>query len=290
MAGASDADLVAPLALGNAGSSSDAVRLRHCGGGVADTVVYGAGNADGWIDDGGVEADSTAPAPVGGLAIARRADGGDSDACGTDFALGAPSPGAPNAVASLCTPGGFTVKVNELLPDPEGSDDGAEWIELYNAAASPQSLDGWSIEIAKSDWTDFSYTVPAGVAIAAGAFLTIGGADANADLVADGLSLGNAASAPDGVRLVDCQGVVQDSVLYADPIDEIDDPLLDDAGAETVAALPHESLSVGRAIDGSDTDDNGVDFLEDLPRPRAPNDVGARDGIPVGKGAQHRGV
>jgi hypothetical protein len=289
--GGPDADIAAPLALGNAGSSSDAVRLRHCGGGVADTVVYGAGNADGWIDDGGIEAESTAPAPVGGLAIARRVDGVDSDACGVDFALAPPSPGAPNAVAALCTPGGFTVKVNELLPDPEGTDDGAEWIEIFNAGASPQSLDGWSIEIAKSDWSDFAYTVPADVTIAPGAFLVIGGADSQADLVADGLSLGNAASAPDGVRLVDCQDVVQDSVLYADPIDEIDDPLLDDAGATTVAALPHESLSVGRTIDGSDTDDNGIDFLEDLPpTPGAPNDVGARNGIPVAKGCPAPGA
>jgi hypothetical protein len=289
--GTSDADLAAPLALGNAGSSSDAVRLRHCGGGVADTVVYGEGNADGWIDDGGAEAESTAPAPLGGLAIARRVDGVDSDACGADFALAVPSPGAANAVASLCTPGGFTVKVNELLPDPEGTDDGAEWIELYNAGASPQSLDGWSIEIAKSDWTDFAYTVPAGVALAPGAFLAIGGADTEADLVADGLSLGNAASAPDGVRLVDCQKVVQDSVLYADPFDEIDDALLDDAGDTTIAALPHESLSVGRALDGSDTDDNGVDFLEDLPpTPGEPNDVGARGGTPVGKGCPAPGA
>ena len=283
--GSADADLAAPLALGNAGSSSDAVRLRHCGGGVADTVVYGAGNADGWIDDEGVEATSTAPAPIDGLAIARRSDGVDSDVCGADFALAAPTPGAANAAAALCMPGGLTVKVNELLPDPEGTDDGAEWIELYNAGASSQSLDGWSIEIAKSDWTDFAYTVPAGVAIAAGAFLTIGGTSADADLVADDLTLGNAASAPDGVRLVDCREVVQDSVLYGDPLDEIDDSLLDDAGATTVAALPHESLSVGRAIDGWDTDDNGVDFHEDLPpTPGEPNDVGARGGVPIGKG------
>jgi hypothetical protein len=285
LGGTSDADVDAQLALGNAGSSSDAVRLRHCGGGVADTVVYGDDNADGWIDDGGVEAESTAPAPVGGLAIARRIDGADSDACGADFALADPSPGAPNAVGSTCMPGAFTLKVNELLPDPEGSDDGAEWIEVYNAGPSTQSLDGWSIEIAKSDWTDSTYTVPSGVAIVAGAFLTIGGADAEADLVVDDLSLGNAASAPDGVRLVDCHEVVQDSVLYADPIDEIDDSLLDDDGGTTVASLPHESLSVGRAIDGSDTDDNGADFLEDLPpTPGEPNDVGARAGVPVAKG------
>jgi hypothetical protein len=289
--GISNADLGTPLTLGNAGSSSDAVRLRHCGGRVADTVVYGEGNSDGWPDDGGDQAKSLAPAPLGGLSIARRTDGADSDQCGADFALAEPSPGAPNAVGATCTPGAFTVKLNELLPDPEGEDDGAEWIELYNAGVSSQPLDGWSIEIAKSDWADFAYAIPAGVAIAAGAFLVIGGADAEVDLAADDLTLGNAASAPDGVRIVDCEKGVQDTVLYADPTDEIDEPLLDDIGATTVAALPHESLSVGRSIDGSDTDDNASDFLEDLPpTPGEPNDVGARGGVPVGKGCAAPGA
>ena len=289
--GIPEADLPASLTLGNAGSSSDALRLRHCGGGIADTVVYGEPNSDGWLDDAGDEAESLAPAPVGGLAIARRTDGVDSDASGADFVLAEPSPGAPNAVGTTCAAGVFTVKVNELLPDPEGEDDGSEWIEIYNAGALPQSLDGWSIEIAKSDWADFAFPVPSGVVIAAGAFLVIGGADAGADLLADDLSLGNAASAPDGVRIVDCGKVVQDTVLYADPIDELDEPLLDDGGDTSVAALPHESLSVGRAVDGSDTDDNGVDFLEDLPpTPGGPNDVGAKGGVPVSKGCAAPGT
>jgi hypothetical protein len=280
-----DADLTASLSLGNAGSSGDAVRLLHCGGGVADTVVYGPDNVDGWIDDSGDAATSLAPAPLGGIAIARRADGIDSDACAADFALATPSPGEPNAALPTCAPGSFTVKLNELLPDPSGEDDGVEWIELYNAGPSSQTLDGWSLEIAKSDWSDFTFAIPAGVELVGGAFLVIGGADADADLVAEGLSLGNATAAPDGVRLVDCDNAVQDTVLYADLEDDLQEALVDDVGGTTIAPFPHASLSVGRVDDGVDTDDNGADFLEDLPpTPGSPNDVGTRQGAPVGKG------
>jgi hypothetical protein len=264
------------LTLGNAGSSADAVRLRHCGGGVSDTVVYGPYNSDGWIDDGGAVATALAPGSAGGVAIARRVDGADSDDCATDFGLAPPTPGESNAVSS-CVPGDRTLTINELLPDPEGEDDGAEWIEIHHAGASDQPLAGWTIEIAKSDWTDLAYAFPDDASIGAGGFLVV--ADDGA-----GLSLGNASAAPDGVRLVDCEGAVQDTVLYADPLDELEEPLLDDLGGTTVAAIPHESLSLGRIVDGRDTDDNARDFLEDLPpTPGSPNDVGTGNGVPVPK-------
>ncbi len=283
--GVPDSVLAAGLTLGNAGSSGDAVQLRHCGGGVADTVVYGADNPDGWLDDGGGEAVSLAPAPLGGVSIARRTDGIDSDACGADFALATPSPGASNGVGAACAPGAFTLKVNELLPDPAGEDEGAEWIELYNAGASAQPLDGWSVEIAKSDWADAVHVIPTGVFLDGGGFLVIGGDETEADVVVDAFSLGNATAAPDGVRLLDCQGAVQDTVLYADLTDDLEEPLMDDVGAQSAAAFPHESLSVGRVGDGVDSDDNGGDFLEDLPpTPGSPNDVGAAHGVPVAKG------
>ncbi|HMV70258.1 MAG TPA: lamin tail domain-containing protein, partial [Myxococcota bacterium] len=45
-------DVVAPgFSMGNATVDADAVRLVDCQGGVRDTVVYGGGNADGWLSD-----------------------------------------------------------------------------------------------------------------------------------------------------------------------------------------------------------------------------------------------
>lgn len=37
------------------------------------------------------------------------------------------------------------VVINEVFPDPEGEEDGAEWVELYNSTAGPYSLNGCTI-------------------------------------------------------------------------------------------------------------------------------------------------
>ena len=40
----------------------------------------------------------------------------------------------------------FTISISEFLPNPEGSDTGNEWIELYNSGAEELSLNGWQID------------------------------------------------------------------------------------------------------------------------------------------------
>lgn len=47
----------------------------------------------------------------------------------------------PKTVPPLVT----TVKINELLPDPEGADEDGEWIELFNDGTEKVNLDGWKI-------------------------------------------------------------------------------------------------------------------------------------------------
>ena len=79
-------------------------------------------------------------------------------------------------------------------------------------------------------------------------------------------SLGNSSSAPDGVRLEDCTGAVQDTVLYGDPADPIEDlELEDDQGLSSMATMPESNMSVGRTDDGVDTDDNSADFTTNMP-------------------------
>ena len=68
-------DVIVPadndLSFGSGGSNADAVRLLHCGPGVADTVIYGPSledgtgeNTDEWLDDlGKALATSIAPKP-----------------------------------------------------------------------------------------------------------------------------------------------------------------------------------------------------------------------------------
>ena len=81
------------------------------------------------------------------------------------------------------------------------------------------------------------------------------------------LSLGNASSGYDGVRLIDCPGQIQDSLLYAkdDAVSASDEEITEgDNGDTSAASLPESGLSLGRIPDGSDSDVNSVDFQSNL--------------------------
>ena len=38
------------------------------------------------------------------------------------------------------------VRINEILPNPLGTDTGTEWVEIYNAGPGPVDLTGWAID------------------------------------------------------------------------------------------------------------------------------------------------
>ena len=168
---------------GSASSNSDAVRLVHCGFGVADTVVYGEPNSDLWLDDSGNVSVSFAPGPESGVSIARIQNGVDSDHSGDDFVL-SPSntPGAPNPDV-VCQEGG-SVKINEFYPNPPGADSGQEWLELYNGGSETVRLDLWTVETASSSWSS-KVIFPQETEIAPGEYFVVGdeGAISTLDLV-----------------------------------------------------------------------------------------------------------
>ena len=278
----SDADLFGSLGLGN-GSNGDGLRLLHCGGGAADTVIYGGSNGDGWLDDTGAKATSIAPALESGLSLGRCVDGEDTDSNGVDWVVSeASTPGSANVecVPVECEAGTQTIKINEVFPNPEGTDSDQEWIELYNAGDSVQGLDGWTIEQATSSWS-VAYTFPGGVDIEPGEYVLVGGAEVPDAWLASSLSLGNASTAPDGVRLLDCTDstTLQDTVLWGDWGDEAEDPIFDDLGEQTFALMPDDGLSIGRFPDGQDSDDNAVDFGTNMnPTPGRANEEGSGGG------------
>lgn len=262
------------ITMGAASSSPDAVRLLHCGPGLADTVIYGpldGENSDEWTDDNEEIATSWGPKAVAGQSIARRSDGVDTDDSGADFVVSAtPSPGEPNPEVS-CEATGGAVRINEFFPDPSGSDSGNEWLELVNTGQTAVALDDWSLQTGSSSWST-RFVFPPETIIEPGAYLVI--ADENvpaegADLyTGSSLSLGNASTGLDGVRLIDCPGNIADTVLYGDPdayaVDD-EEPWEDDAGGQSYAYFPDSDRSVGRIPDGVDTDDNAADFQSNLP-------------------------
>lgn len=278
-----EADFLADLALGNASSSGDAIRLVCPDGSVADTVVYGPNNEDGWIDDFGAVSESLAAKPGSGTCIARIQDGYDTDLSAVDFhalASEACSLGAENpfTLPAECVPLS-AVTINEFLPDPDGTDDQHEWVELYSSETDTVRLDGWVLEIAKSSWSSVQYTFPSGSEIEGAGFLLLGGTEVpDTDYLTVDLDLGNAGSNGDGIRLIDCEGNVVDTVVYGE---NNDDGLVDDSGgiATSLSPNPDDDQSSGRYPDGADSDMSGEDFaICFTPTPGAPNGNCAEEG------------
>ena len=179
-----------------------------------------------------------------------------------------PTPGAPNPAPPVCdTSGVATVKVNELLYNPDSTDTDNEWVEIFNAGSAAVRLDAWTIETATSEWAaDFSF--PSGVELAPGGFLVVGGPNVSeADYESDDLSLGNGTRA-DGVRIVACDGTVVDSVLYGE---DLDDPITGDGGSTEVVPDVDEAQTIGRFPDGGDTDAAADWIIYSDPTPGEPN-------------------
>ncbi|NCG19063.1 MAG: hypothetical protein GWP91_08630, partial [Rhodobacterales bacterium] len=267
----SDVDIVISLGMGNA-SDSDAVRVVDCLGFPADTVIYGANNANEWTDDTGVIATSMAPIPVEGASLQRVEEGYDTDQSGADFAVqGTPSPGTNNEPLEpvVCVPSSGSVVINEFLPDPDGTDDGLEFVELYNNGDAPAAVAGWSISAGTSDFEGIDINMPGGALIPANGYYLIAGALVeNADLTL-GFSLGNASSSGDGLRLFDCEGTAIDTVVYGP---DNSDGLPDDKGGTAEAAGdPGSNESLARVEDGVDTNEIADWKILVLPTPGESN-------------------
>ena len=234
-------------------------------------MIYGpsenglADNPDELLDDNEDIATSAAPKPQEGQSIARFLDGQDSNQSGLDFTVADENTHWRTQSRNNLWRGDFQIKINEILPNPEGTDSGQEWVELYNAGTESVRMDGWMIETASSSW-GLKATIPAATSLEPGLFYLIGESDVPsdfADLTLDSnLSLGNASTGVDGVRLLNCLGGIEDTLLYGDlmAIPDSTEGLIDDQGGESFAIFPDSGKTVGRTPDGVDTDFNTSDF------------------------------
>ena len=97
------------------------------------------------------------------------------------------------------------IKINEFLPNPEGSDDG-EWIELYNSGNSPIDLMGFKLQ----DNSARIYTLGEHV-LSGGEYLVL-------DKNTTGISLNNTGG--DSVNLYNPNSELLESVIYQDTAQE----------------------------------------------------------------------
>lgn len=114
-------------------NKGDIVRLIDKEGRIIDEVTYGN------FDDGNLE--DNAPVAKDPYSLGRKIDGKDTDNDKADFVLMLPSKGTKNKGLIF-----KNIVLNEILPNPKGSDLEEEFIELKNQNDFEVSLDGWKLE------------------------------------------------------------------------------------------------------------------------------------------------
>lgn len=264
---------IGTISLGN-GTGGDGVYLE-CNAAVVDTIIYGTSNSDALPDESGAVATLLGAVPSEGVSLSRRVDGGDSDDPTADWTSSSVNtPGAPNQTPQCNPAGSEGLKVNEVMYDPSSDDSTNEFVELVNTGSVAIQLEGFVLEAAKSSW-GINATLPAGAVIEPGAFFVIGGGTVtNEDYSASKLDLGNGTDG-DGVRILDCTGVVLDSMLYGGATG---DGLEGDNGSTDVADKVSAGTSLGRFPDGADSDAHTDWFPYSTPTPGSANaDPGAQD-------------
>ncbi|MBU1951461.1 lamin tail domain-containing protein [Patescibacteria group bacterium] len=150
--------------------------------------------------------------------------------------------------------------INEVLYDPNGSDLGNEWIELYNPTSNIIDLANWAVESGGSSFGNI--LTFENVTIQPQSFFVIGEMNiSEANLIVDELKFQNGGSATDGIRIVDQNGQVIDTLLYDEPNTN---QLLDDSKNVGTNFAPDASSgsSLGRDNQSTDTDNCTSDFIE----------------------------
>lgn len=132
---------------GNLNNSGDIIFLFDPSGKTIDQLTYGGWN-DGSLND-------NAPAAEDPLSLVRKIDGRDTDNNYYDFALtGQITRGSGNKIVSLNPQGekisettiiSSPIILNEVFPNPKGSDTAEEFIELRNLGDNQINLSGWQL-------------------------------------------------------------------------------------------------------------------------------------------------
>lgn len=145
---------------GNLNNAGDMVILFSPEGAEIDRLVFGE-----W-DDGNIN--DNAPAPEDPCSLARRADGQDSNNDYYDFVLtSAVTKGSANKISAVTEDGeaveqimsSTKVVINEIFPNPVGSDNEEEFIELKNLGTETVNLKDWQL----SDSGTRKYKITLGV-------------------------------------------------------------------------------------------------------------------------------
>lgn len=149
------------------------------------------------------------------------------------------------------------IVINEVCYDPDGNDEGYEWVELYNNGTDSVQLEGATI-LSGGQSYGVQYTLPAFL-LRPGHYLLIAGNQIPVAQLYFNFSFQNGGSETDGIRYVSPDGSYSDTVLYDSPNSY---GLSDDSGLAGLHFAPDvpAGYSLARIVDGLDTDNCETDF------------------------------
>ena len=138
------------------------------------------------------------------------------------------------------------------------AEDEGEWVENCNPTEEDIDISGFVLENAGTSWNDV-FTFPSGSIVTAGGYLVVGPAVTGE---AFSTNLQMEGSNTDGLRLVQSNGNVLDTVLYDENNTNM---LVNDLGGTVGPFAPDVSggHSIARAVDCSDTNNDGSDWIDE---------------------------
>lgn len=211
---------------GNLNNAGDIVMLYAPGEKIIDQVTYGT-----W-DDG--NPGNNAALPADPKSLARAVDGRDADNDLFDFVItNTVTKGKPNIISgatidstapSIISTGPTTIRINELLPNPIGSDTSDEFIEFQNVGQETIDLVHWEV----TDSSEKRYTIRQG-SIAPQDFFLLKRSQSN-------IALNNTGG--DIVKVYAPNGTLIDSIGYAGRAEEAASYARDEAGVWRWSTAP----------------------------------------------------
>jgi len=223
---------------GNLNNAGDLIILFSNSGKEIDRLTYGT-----W-DDGNVS--DNASAPEDPLSLIRKVDGQDSNNDYYDFVLTSTITKGSNNIISTVTADGEVVeqllssskiKINEIMPNPTGSDSDDEFIELKNEGSETVNLTGWFL----GDSTSSKYKITQG-SIKPNGFIVF-------KRSMTGIALNNTGG--DEVKLYSSSGSLVDSVKYSSSAGEDESYSRQDDGgwAWTIKITPGQlNIIAGKSV------------------------------------------
>ncbi|MBD3329204.1 hypothetical protein GF357_01795 [Candidatus Dojkabacteria bacterium] len=163
--------------------------------------------------------------------------------------------------------------ISEVMMNPGGADTGYEWIELYNNSDSQIDIKGLKVEVAGSSF-EKKAEIEESLKIGANSLLLICEQNVeNCDYYVDKIGMQNGGSATDGVRILQTELGIIDTVLYDTPnsnkLQNDDGEIAVDANCLEIPSS--QNYSIARSS-WADTDNSKNDFeVFEIPTPGEEN-------------------